>query len=354
DDEDDMDINESLDKQNLTSKEKRQLRNKISARNFRVRRKEYITQLENKVDEQEDEIDSLKQDNKRLTGLNEQLLQEVMELRLQLQQSSVTQHQPRHYQQQQPALTVSPSSSDTSSPPDFMESLLDFNLFNSNGNNITGNNYNLNTYLSHSLMPSFDLSHILGDKLAHPPSSTNLEEHRELMTVYPLLAPALASIVIRHTFTLHYAAYLTNTFPYDSNATRPKNEYGDDDPDNDKQNNLVPSHLVERRKKESFKSPSKSYENDTGDTWSRELERNILREHYPYYALMRLRGFSHEKIMRRCQACMEHRLEVERQRRLKGLSSCSKFQTLHAFTSVASALIRTPSRSPMIAGVIQE
>lgn len=40
DDDDDVDLNESaLDKQHLTSKERRQLRNKISARNFRVRRK---------------------------------------------------------------------------------------------------------------------------------------------------------------------------------------------------------------------------------------------------------------------------------------------------------------------------
>jgi hypothetical protein len=40
DDDDDVDLNESaLNKQHLTSKERRQLRNKISARNFRVRRK---------------------------------------------------------------------------------------------------------------------------------------------------------------------------------------------------------------------------------------------------------------------------------------------------------------------------
>ncbi|KAG2206730.1 uncharacterized protein EV154DRAFT_518381 [Mucor mucedo] len=41
---------DGIDIKKLTSKERRQLRNKISARNFRVRRKEYITTLEGQVD----------------------------------------------------------------------------------------------------------------------------------------------------------------------------------------------------------------------------------------------------------------------------------------------------------------
>ncbi|KAI9245010.1 hypothetical protein EDC94DRAFT_637929 [Helicostylum pulchrum] len=42
---------DGIDIKKLTSKERRQLRNKISARNFRVRRKEYITTLEGQVDQ---------------------------------------------------------------------------------------------------------------------------------------------------------------------------------------------------------------------------------------------------------------------------------------------------------------
>lgn len=50
DDDDDVDLNESsLDKQHLTSKERRQLRNKISARNFRVRRKGNKTQVHKRL-----------------------------------------------------------------------------------------------------------------------------------------------------------------------------------------------------------------------------------------------------------------------------------------------------------------
>ncbi|ORZ09565.1 hypothetical protein BCR42DRAFT_423668 [Absidia repens] len=365
-DDDTIDMNDSLEMQHLTSKERRQLRNKISARNFRVRRKEYITELENKVDEQEDEIEKLKQDNKQLNKLNEQLVQEVMQLRMRQQQQSpppesqaqplqVQQQQHYQYQQQQP-LTVSPPTSDTNSPPDFVESLLDFNLFNNN------------TYLSHSLMPDFDLSRVLNDKLANPPSTINLEQHRELMTMYPLLAPALASIVIRHTFTLHYISYLT-----DYNATRPKNEVldimhpddwatalstgfgknnlGDDGLNigNDSGNKLLSTHLVEQHSA----TPSNDGDSDNEEAWMKDLERKMIRNHYPYYAFMRMRGFSHEQIMQRCKICMEQKIESERQRRRKAATSCSRSQTFHGFTSVAASLLRNPSRSPMIAGVMQ-
>ncbi|CAO3595456.1 unnamed protein product [Absidia cylindrospora] len=362
-DDDTMDMNDSLEMQHLTSKERRQLRNKISARNFRVRRKEYITELENKVDEQEDEIDKLKQDKKQLNKLNEQLVQEVMQLRMRQQQQSpppesqaqplqVQQQQQYQYQQQQQPLTISPPTSDTNSPPDFVESLLDFNLFNNN------------TYLSHSLMPDFDLSRVLNDKLATPPSTINLEQHRELMTMYPLLAPALASIVIRHTFTLHYMSYLT-----DYNATRPKNEVLDImHPDDwvtaissgfgkkslggggdDNSSRLLSTHLVEQHSA----TPLNDGDGDNEEAWMKDLERKLIRNHYPYYAFMRMRGFSHEQIMQRCKVCMEHKIEAERQRRRKAATSCSRSQTLHGFTSVAAALLRNPSRSPMIAGVMQ-
>ncbi|KAF9431487.1 hypothetical protein BGZ76_000248 [Entomortierella beljakovae] len=50
-DSDDEEPLKNSDTKKMTSKEKRQLRNKLSARNFRVRRKEYISTLENQVKE---------------------------------------------------------------------------------------------------------------------------------------------------------------------------------------------------------------------------------------------------------------------------------------------------------------
>ncbi|KAK2011825.1 bZIP transcription factor [Colletotrichum eremochloae] len=84
-DEEDMDEDERLlaseEGKKLSSKERRQLRNKVSARAFRSRRKEYITQLEaeiaNKVTENGDlraHNRALQDENKRLQDLTRMLL----------------------------------------------------------------------------------------------------------------------------------------------------------------------------------------------------------------------------------------------------------------------------------------
>ncbi|KAL7623750.1 hypothetical protein AAE478_005303 [Parahypoxylon ruwenzoriense] len=83
--EDDMDEDERLlaseEGKKLSSKERRQLRNKVSARAFRSRRKEYITQLEseiaNKVTENGDlraQNRVLMEENRRLSDLSRMLL----------------------------------------------------------------------------------------------------------------------------------------------------------------------------------------------------------------------------------------------------------------------------------------
>ncbi|KAJ9616302.1 hypothetical protein H2200_000020 [Cladophialophora chaetospira] len=84
-DEDDMDEDERLlaseEGKKLSSKERRQLRNKVSARAFRSRRKEYIGQLEGevagKVQEANDlriQNQQLREENNRLTDLTRMLL----------------------------------------------------------------------------------------------------------------------------------------------------------------------------------------------------------------------------------------------------------------------------------------
>jgi hypothetical protein len=84
-DEDEMDEDERLlaseEGKKLSSKERRQLRNKVSARAFRSRRKEYISQLEteiaNKVNENGDlraQNRALIEENKRLSDLTRMLL----------------------------------------------------------------------------------------------------------------------------------------------------------------------------------------------------------------------------------------------------------------------------------------
>ncbi|KAH2185827.1 hypothetical protein KXW61_008891 [Aspergillus fumigatus] len=126
-DEQDMDEDERLlaseEGKKLSSKERRQLRNKVSARAFRSRRKEYIGQLESEVAARTNEAHELRlqnrvlyEENARLTDLARMLLSSphfsqfldemsvngVPTPNLPQSQSQVPQSQPQQQQQQQP------------------------------------------------------------------------------------------------------------------------------------------------------------------------------------------------------------------------------------------------------------
>ncbi|KAK9378182.1 uncharacterized protein V2V93DRAFT_376440 [Kockiozyma suomiensis] len=66
----------------LSSKERRQLRNKVSARHFRLRRKEYITHLEQLIEQQSSEANGLKAENERLALENKRLTEALQGLSL--------------------------------------------------------------------------------------------------------------------------------------------------------------------------------------------------------------------------------------------------------------------------------
>jgi hypothetical protein len=65
----------------MSSREKRQLRNKISARNFRVRRKEYITTLEGDIAERDHLIDAIRTELGSSKSENSALRQEIAALK---------------------------------------------------------------------------------------------------------------------------------------------------------------------------------------------------------------------------------------------------------------------------------
>ncbi|KAJ1839191.1 hypothetical protein LPJ73_006846, partial [Coemansia sp. RSA 2703] len=87
---DDFDM-EGVDITSLTPKERRQLRNKISARNFRVRRKEYITTLEAEVRVHKEESEGLRVELAASKRENVQLRDEINKLRSRINQLSVSQ-----------------------------------------------------------------------------------------------------------------------------------------------------------------------------------------------------------------------------------------------------------------------
>ncbi|THU76022.1 hypothetical protein K435DRAFT_879835, partial [Dendrothele bispora CBS 962.96] len=80
----------------MTSKEKRQLRNKISARNFRVRRKEYITTLETDIAERDRLLDAIRSELGTTQSENLALRQEIAALKKALLGNRPSSSSPSH------------------------------------------------------------------------------------------------------------------------------------------------------------------------------------------------------------------------------------------------------------------
>ncbi|KAG0172114.1 hypothetical protein DFQ28_011497 [Apophysomyces sp. BC1034] len=190
----------------MTSTERRQLRNKISARNFRNRRKEYISSLEEQVDKKDAEISQLRLEVKWARENNEILRKENNTLKIEL--VILRGHGPTNNSQltlspaDMPSLAVTSSSdSSFSSPP---------NLFD-----ISTDDWDFalpeETHLSHAVTPHWDFSSILskGRSEALPPPGTLFQQ-------FPLLAPALMSIVVSHTMTMTTAELLAGARLADS------------------------------------------------------------------------------------------------------------------------------------------
>ncbi|KAF8734879.1 bZIP transcription factor, partial [Rhizoctonia solani] len=74
----------------LSSKEKRQLRNKISARNFRVRRKEYITTLESHIADRDQLIAAIRSELSNTHNENTELRREIDALKRAIQEGRLS------------------------------------------------------------------------------------------------------------------------------------------------------------------------------------------------------------------------------------------------------------------------
>ncbi|KAI7877354.1 hypothetical protein K492DRAFT_239257 [Lichtheimia hyalospora FSU 10163] len=222
----------------MTSKERRQLRNKISARKFRNRRKEYISMLENEVQKQKQENNRLRLEVTWIRGTVDKLQKENDQLRLQLvlckegiqprrpttqyivpSTTAPAQYPPPVANHGRPSSLSPPSLGSTD--PAFAHSS-DNSTISSHSNPSPGDynnvdswdlvlpndtttihhqhqqqpSYHHQTYLSHAVMPEWDLGTILNKASMMTTPSTDLFYH------YPLLAPALMSIVLGHTMTM--------------------------------------------------------------------------------------------------------------------------------------------------------
>ncbi|KAF7725044.1 hypothetical protein EC973_000451 [Apophysomyces ossiformis] len=166
----------------MTSKERRQLRNKISARNFRNRRKEYMSALETQVEKYKTENSQLKLEIKWIRSTMERMQKENDQLRLDLILARGGLQSGHNI-----SSTYScPSSSDCSNVASSPETVITTR----------------NTYLAHATVPDWDVYRIVKETSALPAN--------DLLSRYPLLAPALMSIVLEQTIAMAADEFLAN------------------------------------------------------------------------------------------------------------------------------------------------
>ncbi|KAI9015280.1 hypothetical protein CLU79DRAFT_765946 [Phycomyces nitens] len=149
---------DGIDIKKLTPKERRQLRNKISARNFRVRRKEYITTLEGQVDKHKKHAERLQDRLGSVEDENRQLRTEVDTLRRQnqmLQKAAASSSSPAILPSSV-ELTRTPSSP---RPGGLKPNLRkDISILGTKAQDYRQDNYIL---VSNAIMPNWDLDTIL-------------------------------------------------------------------------------------------------------------------------------------------------------------------------------------------------
>ncbi|CAO3653533.1 unnamed protein product [Mucor fragilis] len=370
--EDDMHHSNSSLKQ-MTSKERRQLRNKISARNFRVRRKEYITQLEEKVSDHENTINDLKKENEKLRQANQELTKQLLVQPITPPSSSGDE-----------LLSSSSTSSGSeghhspdAAPPAYhfqLNDLYDFNLFDQQAQQAAQQQPQMNAssnlfYLNHATMPDWDMTQVLSGKSdSISPEDYQKELSRELINDYPLLAPALMSIVLRHTLSLEYVAALAKEFSDKVGADligaghHAKTKHIDDDQETigglDMEDLKASFNTLKiEDKQESKEEKPKLSELD--------ITKIMLNEHYKHYVMYRARGMTHEEIIKKCTPCVLGEAEcASPMTRLKNMltdpkkkgssSKGNNIQTLQTYCRVAGNLLRHPHRMTRVSDVLRK
>ncbi|KAL9555196.1 hypothetical protein MBANPS3_002469 [Mucor bainieri] len=361
----------------MTSKERRQLRNKISARNFRVRRKEYITQLEEKVSDHETTIEALKKENEKLRQANQELMKQLLLQPITPPSSSGDE------------LLSSLSSSSGSEghhspdavPPAYhlqLNDLYDFNLFDQQAQQAAEQQTQMNDmsnlfYLNHATMPDWDMTQVLGDKgKSISPEDYQRELSRELINDYPLLAPALMSIVLRHTLSLEYVTALAKEFSDKvgadliGGADYAKTKHTEDDQETlgafDVEDLKASFNTLKiEDNQESLEKKKKPEPSEL------ELTKKMLTKHYKYYVMYRARGMTHDEIMEKSKPCLlneetcaplmtrlKNKLTEKGRKEEEEEDSSSNIQTLQTYCRVAGNLLRNPQRMARVSQVVKK
>ncbi|KAK4511822.1 uncharacterized protein ATC70_003821 [Mucor velutinosus] len=153
---------DGIDLKKLTPKERRQLRNKISARNFRVRRKEYISTLEGQVNEHKLVAEGLREKLVKVEEENKKLRKEMDTLK---RQNQILQQQQQQQQQQQ----KNPASPRISSPLPKPNLNKDISIMGTKASDSYRQQDNC-ILVSNAVMPVWDYNAILLQDLHQKPS----------------------------------------------------------------------------------------------------------------------------------------------------------------------------------------
>jgi hypothetical protein len=350
---------------------------------------EYITQLEETVEEYENTIKGLKDENAKLRKSNQDLMKQVLSQPITPPTSSGDE-------------LLSSSGSEGHQSPEPVPSLFqfqlndiyDFNLFDQQTLNQPDQPMQINDsanmfFLNHATMPDWDIHQVLGEK-GRPVTS---EEHqsqlsKELISNYPLLAPALMSIVLRHTLSLEYVTSLAKELEGTLSTDHVKSSTIDDDQETlrgvDMEDlkasfNSLKIEDIKKKEEEEEEEEEEEKENDDDEKLTEEekAERKanklkdeelvdmMLNDYFAYYAVMRARGFTHQQLVDRCRECLKQKYlkkslrENKKQAKQKAAESKSSkwstnAQTLQTYCRVAGSLLRHPQRMAHVRQVLKK
>lgn len=329
--------------------------------------------MEEKVADHENTINDLKKENEKLRQANQDLMKQLLIQPITPPSSSGDELLSNS---STPSGSEGHNSPDTA-PPAYhfqLNDLYDFNLFDQQAQQAqqqTQMNESSNLfYLNHATMPDWDMTQVLNDKSKSISSDDYQRElSRELINDYPLLAPALMSIVLRHTLSLEYVTALAKEFSDKVGADligtdHPKTKHTDEDQE------TIRAFDMEDLKA-SFNTLKIEDEQDSAEKKPEltelELTKIVLTKYYKYYVVYRARGLTHEEIIEKCKPCALGEIEcrplltrlknkiTDQGRKEKSPSSKgNNIQTLQTYCRVAGNLLRHPHRMTRVSDVLRK
>jgi hypothetical protein len=226
-----------------------------------------------------------------------------------------------------------------------LDDLYDFSLFN-----VPGPEEPMSVYLNHITLPDWELPRLVDEK-QDASSKVSSESMTELMQSYPLLGPALMSIVLRHTLSLEYV----NSFADELKAT-----FAQENEDESKK----PSSRKLLDGTENDDKEAKDTSADEADLLTRaEIEQVILRFYFSYYAAKRASGFRHDDIINGCSSCLREKTDMyreklkkdaEKQKQRDQKKTSQKRATLQAYCHVAGKILKNPQRFAQMHHLFEE